>query len=141
MKKHTVYDVLEEVIFKISSRFNQKALREVIQCELTNSRHVDYNDILRKYYERVHRLSPRTMFLGYMNIEGEDDLQVARDEGAVAYKQLYDYKNGGKIKQKNTGLLVLYTNGWRTFCHWVFDVYRYIDAMGYQVPFYNLAVH
>ena len=133
MKKIKLYDLIEEVIFKVSSRVNKKALREVIQCELANSRHVDYNDILRKYYERVHRMGSDVQFLQYLHVEDEEDMQDVRDEGGKAYKTPYDYLNGGKIKQKNTGLVMLYTNGWWRRAQWAFDVEKYMQVMGYEL--------
>ena len=64
MKK---YDILEGCILQVSGHINKKALRETIENEPFN---YDLNDLLYRYYLRVHRMKKPYFY----NMTTKDDM-------------------------------------------------------------------
>jgi hypothetical protein len=134
MEKVTLYDLMEEIIFKVSSKVNKKALREVIA---NFDDWDDLNYILINYYNRVHRVKNDNLVnlvnLVYLeDFENEEDFnaEIKSLYNTKIYENKYDYVNGGKITQKNTGLVLVYSNGFRDWTSWAFDVYKYLEVKG-----------
>ena len=61
MLEKTVYELLSEVIQGISSNLNKKALKEVIE----NNPYSDYNELLKAYYDRVHRMTENNYTISF----------------------------------------------------------------------------
>ena len=134
MEKIRLYDLMEEIILKVSSKVNKKALREVLE---NFDDWDDLNYILINYYNRVHRVKNDNLVdMVYLeDFENEEEFitEIKNLYNAKIYKNKYDYENGGKIAQKNTGLVLIYDNGFRTWSSWAFDVYKYLVAKGLEV--------
>ena len=130
MKKITLYDLMEEVIFKVSGKVNKKALKGVTE---NFDDWDDLNYILINYYNRVHRYQNNIVDLVYLeDFENETDFnnEIKTYYNARIYKNKYDYVNGGKIMQKNTGLVLVRNNGFMIWSQWAFDVYKYMEVKG-----------
>jgi hypothetical protein len=141
MKDIKIFDLYQDIINGISSKFNKKALKHVLEYEKENiiSHYQDdkYNDILRLYYlkSRYQDLHDPN-FQVYINIQDEKDLQdLKQDYRIKRYKTKYNYDKDAlqPIKQKNTGLLIEYCNGFTTYFSYGFDVYQYIAFNNYNV--------
>jgi len=134
VEKIRLYDLMEEIILKVSSKVNKKALREVLE---NFDDWDDLNYILINYYNRVHRVKNDNLVdMVYLeDFENEEEFitEIKNLYNAKIYKNKYDYENGGKIAQKNTGLVLIYDNGFRTWSSWAFDVYKYLVAKGLEV--------
>lgn len=136
MKDITTYDLLKDVISGVSNgRFNKKALNEVIES-FNNNRH-DYDEklniILKDYYERVH--NNKKDFYEFFRIKDQKDLDFIKESyNAKRYKTKYDYTLPPyPIKQRNTGLVIEYNNGYRGYISYAFDVYAYIKSQKLNV--------
>ena len=133
-----MYELLEEVILKISGKVNKKALRTAIK------RRRDYdledgftlNHMLKDYYDYIHNIDTSNTICKFFHVKDKDDFKDIKEafnvESGVYYKKPYDYLNGGKIKQRNTGFVVVHIGAFMSRIQWVFNVYEYIKVMGYQ---------
>jgi hypothetical protein len=130
-KQMTVKQVLASVILQLGSKLNKKALNEVIENDCTG----DLNDMLFSYYYRARNIK-KPMFYGFISQLGEtqkewyqtidglkNDIQTVKK-----YKTAYDYVNGGKIKQKDTGMLVEINYGYYSHFSYVLDVYKWLQC-------------
>ena len=130
--KLTKYEVLKASINKVSKLFNNKALNEVINNEVYNN---DLNDLLFKYYKRVHK-APDLYFYDITSYEDIEDLKydIKVLKGRF-YKKLYNYKgfHYEPIKQKNTMCMIERSNGFYNHVSYGFDVYKFIDVNNIEV--------
>lgn len=122
-------ELFTEVIEGISARINKKALSEV----LDEHGGCDLNETLRKYYERAHYLSNerKREFVEYMLYEDEEDFEFIKESttyGVKRYKKAYNYARGQlePIRQRSTGLIGLYSNGFTSWASYMFDVNEYV---------------
>jgi hypothetical protein len=123
------YDLYVKVITGMNSKLNKKALREVLaKNEGSNA----LNDILYQYYKRANYMDKGTDYLVTMvyrdNFGSDEEFRAyLKDNYNVKwYKKAYDYKELGKIKQKNTGLVLVYHNGFMAWGSYAFDMYAYV---------------
>lgn len=131
-------ELLKEVIEGISARINIKALNEVIDEHGGG----ELNDTLRKYYERAHYLSDERKrdFVEYMLYEDAEDFDFIKESttyGVKKYKKPYNYKRGKlkPIRQRSTGLVGLYSNGFIAWGSYMFDVDEYVRINKIDVQF------
>jgi hypothetical protein len=132
MIKLTKYEVLKSSILKVSKTLNNKALHEVINNEVYNN---DYNDIMYKYYKRIHR-KPDLYFYDIREHEDINDLKEdIKSLNGVIYKKLYDY-NGfhyQPIKHHNTMCVIETSNGFYNHVQYAFNVYNFIEVNNIEV--------
>jgi replicative superfamily II helicase len=126
----TTYDILSKAILQVSNTLNKKALNEVIN---DNTYNYDLNDILFKYYLRVHRRNkPLSYYIHTFDKNDKEDLQafneILKDLKMKRYKKDYNYKEDNKIKQKNTYCIVEYNNGFISYGSYALNVYDFIEA-------------
>lgn len=131
-------ELLKEVIEGVSARINIKALNEVIDEHGGG----ELNDTLRKYYERAHYLSDERKrdFVEYMLYEDDEDFDFIKESttyGVKKYKKPYNYKRGElqPIKQRSTGLVGLYSNGFIAWASYMFDVDEYVRINKIDIQF------
>lgn len=131
-------ELLKEVIEGVSARINIKALNEVIDEHGGG----ELNDTLRKYYERAHYLSDERKrdFVEYMLYEDDEDFDFIKESttyGVKKYKKPYNYKRGKleAIKQRSTGLVGLYSNGFIAWASYMFDVDEYVRINKIDIQF------
>jgi hypothetical protein len=128
----TTYDILSKAILQVSGRLNKKKLNGVIN-ENTYNYHIDLNDILFKYYLRVHRrYMPLSYYIHTFDKNDKEDLQafndILKDLNMKRYKKDYNYKEDDKIKQKNTYCIVEYNNGFISYGSYALNVYDFMEA-------------
>ena len=133
--KKTVYDLFYEVIEGVSGKVNKKALHEILD---NNQYCYDYNYLLMSYYNRIHGVKNTSNFMGFISINDFNDIVEFKDYiklnyNSKWYKNDYDYKNIGKCKQKNTGLLIGFHNGSHVWSSWVFNVDEFIEVNNIEV--------
>lgn len=126
----TKYDILSKAILQVSDNLNKKALNEIIEDNTYNN---NLNDILLKYYYRIHRRSiPYFYYIHTFNKDDEDDLQAFKDTlkglKMKLYKKAYDYKSDHQIKQKNTYCIIEYNNGFISYGSYALNVYDFMEA-------------
>lgn len=126
----TTYDILSKAILQVSNTLNKKALNEVIDNNIYN---FDLNDILFKYYLRVHRRSePISYYIHTFDKNDKYDLkafnEILKDLKMKRYKKDYNYKEDDKIKQKNTYCIVEYNNGFISYGSYALNVYDFMEA-------------
>lgn len=131
-------DILKEVIEGVSARINMKALNEVVE-EYGGG---ELNETLRKYYERAHYLSDERKrdFVEYLFYEDGEDFDFIKESttyGVKKYKKAYNYARGElqPIKQRSTGLVGLYSNGFIAWASYMFDVDEYVRINKIDVQF------
>ena len=126
----TTYDILSKAILQVSDTLNKKALNEVINDNIYND---DLNDIIFKYYSRVHRRTdPLFYHIHTFDKNDKEDLQafneILKDLNMKRFKKDYNYKEDNKIKQKNTYCIVEYNNGFISYGSYALNVYDFIEA-------------
>ena len=133
-KEMTLNEVMTEVIIGVSNRINKKALKEVIAANECNR---DYNDILFAYYQRVHRNDDDLSFefIYQANFKDSKEFKAYCKEyfNTRFFVKTYDYKNIKPIKFYNTGLIIGYNNGWRSWSSFAFNMYQYIETNKIEV--------
>lgn len=136
MKKINEKELFTEIIEGISSRINKKALNEVLEEHGGG----DLNETLLKYYERAHYLSDERKrdFIEFMYYEDDEDFESIKESttyGVKRYKKPYNYKRGelSPIRQRSTGLVGLYSNGFVSWASYLFDVYEYVRINNLKV--------
>ena len=115
--------ILNTCIMQVSGKVNKKALQRSLD-EGGN-----LNDIMLNYYLDISRASNDNVFryLVYRdNLTIKEWHEVIKSYNGKCYKTPYDYVNGNKVKQKDTGLLLVSINGFYTSCSPVFDIYQWL---------------
>ena len=98
----------------------------------------DYNHLLYDYYQRAHRThenqSAYHIFYEMMRLNDEEDYQYIKSLGAKRYKTPYNYSiKPYPIKQRDTRFGMEMSNGFYNRWSYLFDMYQYIEAQGYEV--------
>jgi len=130
--KLTKYEVLKASIKKVSKRYNDKALKEVINNDIYSS---NLNDLMFRYYKRIHK-SPD---LYSCDITAYEDIEDFKHDIKVLngrfYKKLYNYKGFDflPIKQKNTMCMIEKRNGYFNHVSYGFNVYKFIKVNNIEV--------
>lgn len=130
----TMKDLFIEIITGISKRINMKALEEILW-----DNYEDYNEALAAYYRRAHYEKEHpNMFreLTHIDTKDQDDHDYLKGfESGKIYKTRYDYRRGHlqPIKQKDTGLIEEWNNGFIGGFSWRFDVYEYLAVNNLHV--------
>jgi hypothetical protein len=131
----TVYEMLEKVVSGISSNVNKKALKEIVKNNYSDMFDNDYNYILKAYYDRVHRMTYKNTFTEFITIddfENENDFkQYIKDNYNIKwYKKQYNYNMHAlePIKQKNTGFIIAFNNGFMSRGSYLFNVNKFINV-------------
>lgn len=125
MKTLNTKEILNTCIMQVSGKVNKKALDRSIKSG------GNLNDIMLSYYLDISRASNDRI---YRDLIYRDDLtqkewyEVIKSYNGKCYKTPYDYVNGNKVKQKDTGLLLVQSNGFVTWSSPVFDIYQWLDA-------------
>ena len=117
--------ILENCILQVSGKVNKKALQRSID------KGGNLNDILLSYYLDISRVSNARIY-GYLvyrdNLTIKEWHEVIKSYNGKCYKTPYDYINGNKVKQKDTGLLLVQSNGYMAWSSPVFDIYQWLNA-------------
>ena len=125
MKTLSTKEILNTCIIQVSGKVNKKALQRSIDDG------GNLNDIMLSYYTDKLKMNN---FRIYRDLVYRDNLtikewhEVIKSYNGKCYKTPYDYVDGNKVKQKDTGLLLVSTNGFYTSCSPVFDIYQWMDV-------------
>lgn len=124
------FEFLERVIKGVSSKVNKKALKEVIE----NSGGKSLNGIMFNYYERINSINKASQVNNHIEFVYREEFENNKDFedyiketfGAKRYKTPYNYKELGKVKQRNTGLFIGYYHAYGNhYGFYAFDCYKY----------------
>ena len=131
MLKMRKKEVLTHVIKGISKRLNKKALNEVLEM---NKYQYDMNELLKAYYDRVHRMNNDRIFYEFLSVHDFDNISefktyIKENYNMKWYKKDYDYNINTlqPIKQKNTYFIIVKNNGFVSHASYLFNVYDFID--------------
>lgn len=123
-------EFLQKVITGVSNKYNKKALLEVIE----NNESATLNQLLFKYYERINSINKASQVNNHIEFVYREEFENNKDFedyiketfGAKRYKTPYNYKELGKVKQRNTGLFVGYYHAYGNhYGFYAFDCYQY----------------
>lgn len=133
-------DVFKVVIEGLSSNINMKALNEVLEGVTSdNLRYNDLNELLYNYYMRAHYRKNDFHFKDFISSDDFSNLDEFKDyvknEGAKWYKKMYDYNinNLQPIKQKNTKMVMVYSNGFYNHVSYLFNMYEFIQVNNIKI--------
>lgn len=124
------FEFLETVIKGVSGKVNKKALNEVIE----NNELQSLNGLMFKYYERINSITKAVQvnnnieFVYCEEFENNKDFEdyIKETFGAKRYKTPYNYKELGKVRQRNTGLFIGYYHAYGNhYGFYAFDCYQY----------------
>lgn len=124
------FEFLETVIQGVSGKVNKKALNEVIE----NNDLQSLNGLLFKYYERINSINKASQVNNHIEFVYREEFENNKDFedyvketfGAKRYKTAYNYKELGKVRQRNTGLFIGYYHAYGNhFGFYAFDCYQY----------------
>lgn len=124
------FHFLETVIKGVSGKVNKKALNKVIE----NNELQSLNGLLFKYYERINSINKASQVNNHIEFVYREEFENNKDFedyvketfGAKRYKTPYNYKELGKVKQRNTGLFVGYYHAYGNhYGFYAFDCYQY----------------
>lgn len=124
------FEFLETVIKGVSGKVNKKALNEVIE----NNELQSLNGLMFKYYERINSITKAVQvnnnieFVYCEEFENNKDFEdyIKKTFGAKRYKTPYNYKELGKVRQRNTGLFIGYYHAYGNhYGFYAFDCYQY----------------
>lgn len=124
------FEFLETVVKGVSGKVNKKALNEVI----VNNELQSLNGLLFKYYERINSINKASQVNNHVEFVYREEFEnnkefedyVKETFGAKRYKTPYNYKELGKVRQRNTGLFVGYYHAYGNhFGFYAFDCYQY----------------
>lgn len=136
-KTYNLETLYTEIIMGVSNKVNKRALNEVIENYIQyQASYSDLNDLLFNYYTRIKSTTSKESY----NVEfyTEEDFDNKEDFNSfikdtyngLIFKNKYDYKTLGKVKQKDTGLIIGYSRGIReaNWCSPGFNVYEYLKV-------------
>ena len=132
-KLYNLESLYNEIIMGVSGKVNKRALDEVVEAYINyQASYIDLNDLLFNYYTRIKSVTPKAYYT--TEILTEDDFSSKEDFNnhiknyykSKVFKNEYDYKKLGKVKQKYTGLVIGYSNGVVKWCTPGINVYRYM---------------
>ena len=131
LKRIDLRELLIEVVEGLSKHKSNIAIEYAL--ERYNG---DYNQLLYDYYQRAHRTheSNHPSFYEMMRLNDDEDYQYIKSIGAKRYKTPYDYTSKPyPIKQRDTRFGMEMSNGFMNRWSYLFDMYQYIEAQGYEV--------
>lgn len=131
LKRIDLRDLLIEVVEGLSKQKSRVAIEYAL--ERYNG---DYNQLLFDYYSRSHHTheNQSPSFYEMMRLNDEEDYQYLKRLGAKRYKTPYDYSlKPYPIRQKDTRFGMEMSNGFYNKWSYLFDMYQYIEAQGYEV--------
>ena len=118
-------EILDNCIVQVSGKVNKKALQRSID------KGGNLNDIMLSYYLDISRVSNDRIYRDLVyrdNLTQKEWHEVIKSHNGKCYKTPYDYVDGNKVKQKDTGLLLVQSNGYITWSSPVFDIYQWLNA-------------
>lgn len=132
MQEMNKRDILLNVLQQLRSNINVRALDYILD---EYSHEGDLNNLLFLYYTRARegRKFEHPSFEVYTFDKNDNEsmkeyAEFKKDVGLRNYKADYDYKNAGKIRQKETYCVCEVMNRYRNFYHYGLDVYQWLEA-------------
>ena len=133
IKRYDLDTLYTEIIEGVSGKVNKKALNEVLKDYLDfQASYIDLNELLFNYYSRIKSTTSKESYSveilteNDFNSKEEFNNYIKEYYNAKIFKNEYDYKALGKVKQKYTGLVIGYSNGFVSWCSPGFNVYEYM---------------
>jgi hypothetical protein len=136
MKKMSRFEVLETVINGMSRKVNKKALKRAL--DFHNDRK-NLNYALKHYYEDIHSINNGFRYYEFVSVNDFNNIDefktFLKGYNVKWYKTPYNYNmnNLQAIKQKNTGFVMVYSNGYYSHGSYLFDVNTFIDENDIEV--------
>lgn len=132
-KVYNLESLYNEIIVGVSGKVNKKALNEVLEAYINyQASYIDLNELLFNYYSRIKsttsKESHRVEILTQDEFTSKEEFNnhIKKYYNAKIFKNDYNYKKLGKVKQKYTGLVIGYSNGFASWCSPGFNVYEYM---------------
>lgn len=133
IKRYNLETLYTEIIMGVSNKVNKRALNEVLGDYIDyQASYIDLNELLFNYYSRIKSTTSKESYnfeiLTEDNFNSKEEFNnhIKKHYNAKIFKNEYDYKALGKVKQKYTGLVMGYSNGFVSWCSPGFNVYEYM---------------